>query len=37
MLASSGDAMPPYEQRRVMRSAGLPALVTAALEVEHCA
>ncbi len=28
---------PPYEQCRVMRSAGLPALVTAPLGVEHCA
>ncbi|WP_445183318.1 reverse transcriptase domain-containing protein [Pseudonocardia sp. Cha107L01] len=28
---------PPYEQCRVMRSAGLPALVTATLGVEHCA
>ena len=28
---------PPYEQCRVMRSAGLPALVTAMLGVKHCA
>ena len=28
---------PPYEQCRVMRSAGLLALVTATLGVEHCA
>jgi Reverse transcriptase (RNA-dependent DNA polymerase) len=28
---------PPYEQCRVMRSAGLLALVTATLRVEHCA
>ena len=28
---------PPYEQRRVMRSAGLLALVTATLEVDRCA
>jgi hypothetical protein len=28
---------PPYEQRRVMRSAGLPGLVTAMLALEHCA
>jgi retron-type reverse transcriptase len=27
---------PPYEQCWVMRSAGLPALVTATLGVEHC-
>ena len=27
----------PYEQRRVMRSAGLLALVTAMLGIEHCA
>ena len=28
---------PPYEQRRVMRSAGLLALVTALLALERCA
>jgi len=28
---------PPYEQRRVMRSAGLVALVTATLALERCA
>ena len=28
---------PPYEQCRVMRSAGLLALVTAMLALEHCA
>jgi RNA-directed DNA polymerase len=28
---------PPYEQRRVMRSAGLLALVTAMLVLKHCA
>ena len=28
---------PPYEQCRVMRSAGLVALVTATLGIEHCA
>jgi hypothetical protein len=27
----------PYEQRRVMRSAGLLALVTATLALERCA
>ena len=27
----------PYEQCRVMRSAGLPALVTVPLALEHCA
>jgi hypothetical protein len=29
--------MPPYEQCRVMRSAGLLALVTAMLAFEYCA
>src|SRR5713226_5652896 len=33
----SAEHNPPYEQCRVMRSAGLPALVTATLGVEHCA
>jgi hypothetical protein len=28
---------PPYEQCRVMRSAGLLALVTAMLALDHCA
>ena len=28
---------PPYEQCRVMRSAGLVALVTAMLALDHCA
>jgi hypothetical protein len=28
---------PPYEQRWVMRSAGLLALVTATLGIERCA
>jgi hypothetical protein len=37
MLQSNGDAGPPYEQCRVMRSAGLLALVTAMLALEHCA
>jgi len=37
MLASSGEITPPYEQRRVMRSAGLLALVTATLALERCA
>jgi hypothetical protein len=37
MLASSGDKIAPYEQCRVMRSAGLLALVTAMLALEHCA
>ena len=32
----SAEHNPPYEQCRVMRSAGLPALVTATLGVEHC-
>jgi len=33
----SAEHNPPYEQCRVMRSAGLLALVTAMLGVEHCA
>jgi RNA-directed DNA polymerase len=33
----SAEHNPPYEQRRVMRSAGLLALVTAMLAFEHCA
>ena len=33
----SASHNPPYEQCRVMRSAGLLALVTAMLGVEHCA
>ena len=33
----SAEHNAPYEQCRVMRSAGLPALVTATLGVEHCA
>ena len=33
----AAEHKPPYEQCRVMRSAGLPALVTATLGVEHCA
>jgi hypothetical protein len=37
MLKISGDRMPPYEQCRVMRSAGLLALVTAMLALERCA
>jgi hypothetical protein len=36
MLKINGLRMPPYEQCRVMRSAGLPALVAATLGVEHC-
>jgi hypothetical protein len=36
-LASSGETDAPYEQCRVMRSAGLLALVTAMLALEHCA
>ncbi len=32
----SAEHNPPYEQCRVMRSAGLLALVTATLGVEHC-
>jgi hypothetical protein len=37
MFDKIGDSGEPYEQCRVMRSAGLPALVTATLGVEHCA
>jgi RNA-directed DNA polymerase len=33
----SAEHNEPYEQRRVMRSAGLPVLVTATLGVGHCA
>jgi retron-type reverse transcriptase len=33
----SAEHNPPYEQCWVMRSAGLPALVTATLRVGHCA
>jgi len=36
-LLSNGDKIEPYEQRRVMRSAGLLALVTATLAFERCA
>jgi len=36
-FANNGDKMPPYEQRRVMRSAGRQGLVTAILGVDHCA
>jgi len=37
MLANNGERMPPYEQWRVMRSAGLLALVRALPAVERCA
>jgi RNA-directed DNA polymerase len=33
----SAEHKPPYEQCRIMRSAGLLALVTAMLALEHCA
>jgi hypothetical protein len=33
----SAEHKPPYEQCRVMRSAGLLALVTAMLALGHCA
>jgi len=36
-LLSNGDKIEPYEQCRVMRSAGLLALVTAMLALDHCA
>jgi len=37
MLDRTGDTTPPYEQCWVMRSAGLLALVTVMLPIEHCA
>ena len=37
MFANSGDAIPPYEQRWVMRSAGLKFPQRAGLTVERCA
>jgi hypothetical protein len=37
MLDMTGETTPPYEQRRVMRSAGLLALVTALPGAESCA
>jgi hypothetical protein len=37
MFANNGDTDAPYEQCWVMRSAGLLALVTAMLALEHCA
>jgi hypothetical protein len=36
-FASTGLTDDPYEQCRVMRSAGLLALVTAMLALDHCA
>jgi hypothetical protein len=36
-FASKGDSAEPYAQCRVMRSAGLLALVTAMLALDHCA
>jgi hypothetical protein len=36
-LASNGEIGDPYEQRRVMRSAGWQGLVAAILGVDHCA
>jgi hypothetical protein len=36
-LKISGDKMPPYEQRRVMRSADPLALVAARSASERCA
>jgi hypothetical protein len=32
----TGENTPPYEQCRVMRSAGLLALVAVMLALEHC-
>ena len=37
MFANSGDAIPPYEQRWVMRSVSLDRLLRAGLTVERCA
>jgi len=37
MLASSGDAMPPYEQCGIMRSAVLMSLVRAMTGIDRCA
>jgi hypothetical protein len=37
MFASSGEAMPPYEQRWVMRSAGVSLALRAELTAERCA
>jgi len=37
MFDKIGDSGEPYEQRRVMPSAGVLALVTAMLALEHCA
>jgi hypothetical protein len=36
-LAKTGEIADPYEQRRVMRSAGRQGAVTAILGVDHCA
>jgi hypothetical protein len=36
-LASNGEIGEPYEQCRVVRSAGLPGLVTAMLALDRCA
>ena len=36
-LLSSGESGDPYEQRWVMRSAGLDRLLLAGLTVERCA
>jgi hypothetical protein len=37
MLASSGERMPPYEQRWVMDSVRALSLVETVVVVEHCA
>jgi hypothetical protein len=37
MFASSGEAIPPYEQRWVMRSVSLDRLQRRGLTVERCA
>jgi len=37
MFASTGEIAEPYEQRRVMRSAGLDRLLLAGLTAERCA
>jgi hypothetical protein len=37
MLASNGDAMPPYEQCGIMRNAVLMSLVRAMTGIDRCA
>jgi hypothetical protein len=37
MLARRGEITPPYEQLRVMHSAGVSGLVRVESAIEHCA